>query len=81
MEISVVGYFDLTRKNSQTNPTKKIPTTAMSHVNGLAREIGSHPTATVCDDRDAIERQTTTTMTVTIAEATTANNPTMAHLR
>jgi len=77
----IAGYFDLTRKNSQKKPTKKIPRTTMSQVNGFAREIGSHPIAPVCDDRDAIERPTTTTMTVRIAAASTANNPAREHLR
>jgi hypothetical protein len=76
-----VDYFDLTRKNSQKKPTKKIARTTTSHVNGFAREIGSHATPPVCDDRDAIKRQTTTTMTVRIAAATTANNPARAHLK
>ena len=77
----MAGYFDLTRKDCKKKPTKKIPRTTTSHVNGFAREIGSHPTAPVCDDRDAMERRTTTTMTVKIAVASTANNPARVHLR
>jgi hypothetical protein len=77
----IAGYFDLTRKNSQKNPIKKIPTVAASHFNGLAREIGSQPTDPVCDERDAIERPTTTTTTIRIAAASTASNPAMVHLR
>jgi hypothetical protein len=75
-----LGYFDLTRKNSQKNPIKKMPS-ATSHVNGFAKEIGSQPTAPVCEDRDAIARQTTTVMTVRIAAASTASKPATMHLR
>ncbi len=76
-----MGYFDLTRKNSPKKPIKKTPKTTTSQINGLAREIGSHPTDPVCDERDAIERQITTAMMVRIAAAITANNPARAHLR
>jgi hypothetical protein len=82
LNFAVVGYFDLTRENSQKKPTKKIHTVTTSHVNGLARAIGSHPTDPACDDcdRDRIEIPTTTTMTSRIAAANTASNPARAHL-
>jgi hypothetical protein len=76
-----MDYFDLTRKNSQRNPIKKIARIATSHFHGLAREIGSQPTEPCCEERDAIKTTVMMTVNMRMAAASTASNPATMDLK